>query len=120
MTYRCPRCQSESVETNDIARKVGCTIGAIAGAAGVVTRGVNGTEVGVVARLMIGAAEGALGSFAGSVVGALVGGAAGGRAGARLGEVIDENILKNFLCLACKDSFSATEIDPIDTPFSEQ
>lgn len=119
MTYRCPRCFSSSISTNDYARKAGCAIGAIAGAAGGVAGAVSGAEIGVAAGLTAGPLGAALGGIAGAVVGAFLGGAVGGNAGVAFGEIVDEKILNNFVCLACEFRFGGMDIEGPDQPFHE-
>ena len=48
-----------------------------------------------------------VGSFLGAVIGAMLGGTTGALAGAKLGEVVDGRILDNYLCLACRYTFSS-------------
>lgn len=94
MTDQCPSCQSASVITKDIARKIGAIIGTVGGAA----RGVTGATAGPAGIIA--------GGMAGAILGGLAGAATGCIAGAKLGEVIDERVLDNYVCLDCGLSFS--------------
>lgn len=106
MTLKCPKCQSERIETKNYAKKTGSTIGTVAGAARGAAVVVAGAEIGATAGLIAGPVGVTIGSIAGAIIGGLVGGAVGGAAGAMFGEVVDDNILDNYQCLACEYTFS--------------
>lgn len=109
--YACPRCNSHNVEQLGYGRRVGGTIGTVAGATGGVMTALlaarNGAAVGAVA--------GPVGAVAGGMVGALLAGltgaTVGGIAGSALGEVVDQNIIANHHCLHCDHTFSVSTDD---------
>lgn len=102
MALKCPKCESERIDTKDIARKTGGSVGTVTGAVGGAVGALSGVEIGG----SVGSLVGPIGTFWGAVMGALIGGATGCVVGASLGEVIDQHILDNCLCLRCGYSFS--------------
>ncbi|WP_375233939.1 hypothetical protein, partial [Pseudomonas savastanoi] len=106
MTIQCPSCQSASVMTKDIAKKIGALIGTVGGAAQRVTGAMAGVEVGAIVGIVAGPPGVAVGGIAGAILGGLAGAATGCIAGAKLGEIVDERVLDNYHCLDCGLSFS--------------
>lgn len=100
----CPKCHSPHIETRNRARKIGCAVGAIAGAISAVV--VAGFETGANVVRIVGPTDPVYGNVASTIVAALVGATAGGTTGVRLGEVIDEKVLDNYLCHHCGHAFS--------------
>lgn len=103
----CPNCQSVRIGTRNTGRKTGGAIGTVAGAASGAAGALGGAEIGGSVGAVAGPAGALLGAFAGAILGGLFGGAAGGAVGASLGETVDTNILDNYRCLDCGESFSA-------------
>lgn len=106
---RCPRCLSPRVDTRNLARKAGSTLGSVAGATGAMTAALAGAETGAVVGSFAGPAGTVFGGLAGAVIAGLVGSAAGCAAGSVVGSAIDEAVLDNHLCLACGHAFSAQQ-----------
>jgi predicted nucleic-acid-binding Zn-ribbon protein len=115
MTLICPKCNSEQIDTKNIAKKAGSTLGTVAGAVSVAAGVIRGAKVGASAGTLVGPVGAVLGSITGAILGGLVGGATGGAIGARLGEVVDTNILKNFECLDCGYQFHQSTSDPVSS-----
>lgn len=117
MTTKCPRCESETIETKNYAKKAGGTIGLVGGAASGIASAMSGAEIGAVVGATVGFIGGPIGSrigsLAGAIVGGLIGGAAGCVTGAKLGHVIDEQILDNYHCLDCDYHFSLKRGDDV-------
>lgn len=107
MHIHCPYCQSSKVITLDYGRKVGGTVGTIAGAATALPRTLIAVEAGLIASTIAGPPGFVVGTLAGYVLSGLVGGYIGNATGTALGEVIDDNILDNYRCLGCHRKFSA-------------
>lgn len=102
MSLKCPKCECERIDTKDIARKTGGSVGTLAGATGGALGALSGAEIGG----SVGTLGGPGGVVFGAIVGALIGGATGCILGASLGEAIDQHVLNNCLCLRCGYSFS--------------
>lgn len=99
----CPKCHSSQIETRNRARKLGCAIGALSGAASAMF------AASAKARAVAGLTGGPGAAFSiitSSVLAALISGAASSATGVKLGEVIDEKILNNYLCHSCGHTFS--------------
>lgn len=106
---RCPHCLSSRIDTRNLARKAGSTIGSVAGATGAMTAALAGAETGAVVGSFAGPAGTIFGGLAGAVIAGLVGSAAGCAAGSVVGAAIDDNVLDNHLCLACGHAFSVPQ-----------
>ncbi len=106
---RCPRCLSSRIDTRNLARKAGSTIGSVAGATGGMAAALAGAETGAVVGSFAGPAGTVFGGLAGAVIAGLVGSAAGCAAGSAVGAAIDDNVLDNHLCLACGHAFSVPQ-----------
>lgn len=106
MSVKCPRCNSEHVETRDLASKACGAVGAAAGAAAGVAGALNGAKLGARAGVVAGPAGAAVGTVIGAIIGGLFGAAAGASVGAKVGRVIDEKLLNNHHCLICDYTFS--------------
>lgn len=102
MTLTCPKCESDRIDTKNIARKTGGSVGTLAGATGGALGALSGAEIGG----SVGTLGGPGGIVFGTIVGALIGGATGCVLGASLGEAIDQHVLDNCLCLRCGYTFS--------------
>jgi hypothetical protein len=100
----CPKCHSVHVETRNRARKLGGTIGAVAGATSVMLAAAAKARTAAVQ--VTGPFAITLGGIATTIIPALISGAASGTTGVKLGEVIDEKILNNYLCHSCGHTFS--------------
>ena len=105
---RCPRCLSSRIDTRNLARKAGSTIGSVAGATGAMTAALAGAETGALVGSFAGPAGTVFGGLAGAAIAGLVGSAAGCAAGSVVGAAIDDNVLDNHLCLACGHAFSVS------------
>lgn len=46
MNLKCPKCECERIDTKDIARKTGGSVGTLAGATGGVLGALSGAEIG--------------------------------------------------------------------------
>lgn len=101
LAARCPKCQSASVESRNIARRFGGAIGVIVGA----TSGIAGA-LGIQGGVLTGPVRVLRGSVADVVIEGIVSGAMGCAAGSRLGSSIDMNILRNRHCRCCGHTFS--------------
>ena len=113
MKLRCPHCYSFDFHRPHHARKVGATIGIIAGSSSGLIGAATGAEIGAPLGMEIGLVLGppgaAVGGVAGAILGALIGGFTGCLAGARLGDSIDENILLPYVCQSCRRRFSVPD-----------
>lgn len=114
MKLKCPHCKSSSIRTLNYGRKLGGTIGTIAGAASNVTALIGGAKTG----LFLGAIVGGLqtGSLANAFIRALQGGIAGCAIGITLGNMIDNDILSNHQYLSCKHRFSIHKTHHLSFP----
>ena len=110
----CPKCQSAAVETRNLARRTGGTIGLIGGAVGGIASALSGAETGTVIGCLAGPVGCMIGTVTGAIAGGLIGGTTGCLTGSRLGQLIDEHILANFRCLDCGHRFNehGTSPDP--------
>lgn len=106
MILQCPKCKSVHINVRNHARKVGGTIGAIAGTFGGLSAIGYGARTGATAGLLFGPFCSTIGGISGAILAGLTGGAAGGSAGLALGELIDRKILNNLQCMSCNHSFS--------------
>jgi hypothetical protein len=106
MVYVCPACQSCRTEPRHIARRIGGAIGATAGGTSAAAAALSGAEIGAAAGTLGGPFGVLCGSIAGAIIAGLAGAAAGCVTGAALGETIDQKVLDNWLCRACRHTFS--------------
>lgn len=106
---RCPRCLSSRIDTRNLARKAGSTIGSVAGATGGMAAALAGAETGAVVGSFAGPLGTVFGGLAGAVIAGLAGSAAGCAAGSVVGAAIDANVLDNYRCLACQHVFSVVQ-----------
>lgn len=106
-TLHCPNCHSSRIETLNVARKAGGTIGSVAGATSGMAMAFSGAEAGAVVGAVGGPIGSIFGGLAGAVIAGLVGSAAGCAAGSAVGAAIDDNFLENFRCRSCGHSFGA-------------
>ncbi|WP_233444920.1 hypothetical protein [Paraburkholderia caribensis] len=106
-TLHCPNCRSSRIETLNVARKAGGTIGSVAGATSGMAMAFSGAEAGAVVGAVGGPIGSIFGGLAGAVIAGLVGSAAGCAAGSAVGAAIDDNLLENFRCRSCGHSFGA-------------
>ncbi|MGG1946840.1 hypothetical protein AB1286_18825 [Trinickia sp. NRRL B-1857] len=105
----CPRCHSSRIDTLNIARKAGTTIGSVAGATSGMAMALSGAEAGAVVGAVGGPIGSIFGGLAGAVIAGLVGSAAGCAAGSMVGGAIDENVLDNYRCRTCGHVFSVQQ-----------
>lgn len=104
---RCPQCGATRIEQRHRARRIGGTIGTIAGAIGGACRTLAGYEIGlVVGAATFGPPGAALGAISGAVISALMGGTTGWTIGTKLGAALDTSVLDNYRCLSCQHTFS--------------
>ncbi|HRH76714.1 MAG TPA: hypothetical protein PK129_05130 [Cellvibrionaceae bacterium] len=94
MNIVCPNCQSSNVRTLNRGKKIGGSIGVVAG-----------TLTGMRAGACFGVPGVIIGGVSGALFGAVSGGIAGAAAGTKLGEVVDNDILDNFECTSCDFAF---------------
>ncbi|UEP28012.1 hypothetical protein [Burkholderia sp. B21-007] len=105
----CPHCHSTRIETLNVARKAGGTIGSVAGATGGMAMALSGAEAGAAVGAIGGPIGSIFGGLAGAVIAGLVGSAAGCAAGSAVGAAIDDNILDNYRCRTCGHAFGAQQ-----------
>lgn len=104
---RCPRCQSSRIDTLNIGRKAGGTIGSVAGATSGMAMALSGAEAGAAVGAIGGPIGSIFGGLAGAVIAGLVGSAAGCAAGSVVGAAIDDNMLNNYRCRSCGHVFGS-------------
>lgn len=104
---RCPRCNSAHIDTLNVARMAGSTIGSVAGATGGFAMAISGAEAGAAVGAIGGPIGALFGGLTGAVLAGLLGSAAGNAAGSAVGAAIDENMLDNYRCLSCGHTFGA-------------
>lgn len=104
----CPRCNSRHVDTLNIGRRAGGTLGSVAGATGGVAMALSGAEAGAVVGAIGGPVGSIFGGLAGAVIAGLIGSAAGNAAGSVVGGALDDNVLDNYRCLSCGHTFGST------------
>ena len=110
MSVKCPACGSHHITTKDIGQTYGGAIGTVTGAVGAASRTWLGAETGAAIGSMAGPAGTLIGSIAGAILGGLVGGSAGHAIGGSVGKAIDLNILDNYECNQCGNTFSLTPL----------
>ncbi|WP_233411824.1 hypothetical protein [Paraburkholderia kururiensis] len=103
----CPRCHSRHIDTLDIGRRAGSTLGGAAGATGGVAMALSGAEAGALVGAIGGPVGSIFGGLAGAVIAGLIGSAAGSAAGSAVGSAIDDNLLDNYRCLSCGHTFGS-------------
>lgn len=101
----CPHCRSPRVETLNVARKAGGTIGSVAGATGGMAMALSGAEAGAAVGAIGGPIGSVFGGLAGAVIAGLLGSAAGCAAGSAVGSAIDDAVLDNYRCRSCGHAF---------------
>lgn len=106
MTIRCPECLSHAVEPRHLGRKVGATVGTVAGVAKGATDALIGKDVDATLFKLASRAGVSLGTLAGAILAGLASGATDGAAGARAGHILDEHVLRGFRCRTCGAHFS--------------
>ena len=104
---RCPHCGSVHLETLNVARMAGGTIGSVAGATSGFALALSGAEAGAAVGAIGGPIGAVFGGLTGAVLAGLLGSAAGNAAGSAVGAAIDENMLDNYRCLSCGHAFGA-------------
>ncbi|MGF6533226.1 DNA-directed RNA polymerase subunit RPC12/RpoP [Paraburkholderia sp. GAS206C] len=104
---RCPHCGSMHLETLNVARMAGGTIGSVAGATSGFALALSGAEAGAAVGAIGGPIGAVFGGLTGAVLAGLLGSAAGNAAGSAVGAAIDENMLDNYRCLSCGHAFGA-------------
>lgn len=104
-SVKCPRCESEHIETRNYAKKTGSAIGAVAGGTVGVAGALGGAEAGATVGLVAGPVGVAIGGIFGAIIGGLIGAVTGGAVGAQCGAIIDENALENYHCIECDYTF---------------
>jgi hypothetical protein len=107
---KCPVCQYEHIETRNIGKKAGGTIGTAAGAVAGASGAMSGAEVGATVGLVGGPVGVAVGGFFGAIIGGLIGAAAGHTVGTNIGKVVDDTMLENYYCPACDHTFGKNDI----------
>lgn len=107
---RCPHCRSPRVETLNLARKTGGTIGSVAGATGGMAMALSGAEAGAAVGAIGGPLGSVFGGLAGAVIAGLVGSAAGCAAGSAVGSAIDDAVLDNYRCRSCGHAFGTQHV----------
>lgn len=90
MSLQCPCCQPPRIAMSTPARRLGATVGAIGGAACVLSSAFFGRQTKDVALLL----------------GAIVGAANGCLVGAKLGLQLDHHVIDSNLCLICGHRFN--------------
>jgi hypothetical protein len=106
MTLICPKCHSERIDTRNLARKAGGTLGTLAGATSGAAGLFQGARAGWAAASIIAPQGMAYTRIAGAIIGGIVGATTGCAIGVSLGELVDDNVLDNYCCLACDYTFS--------------
>ncbi|WP_236872642.1 hypothetical protein [Burkholderia pseudomallei] len=106
-THGCPHCGSTRIETLNVGRRTGSTIGSVAGATGGFAMALSGAEAGAAVGAIGGPVGAVFGGLAGAVVAGLLGSAAGSVAGSAVGAVLDDNVFDNHRCLTCGQSFGS-------------
>lgn len=91
----CPNCQSSNVRALNLGKKIGGSIGVVAGALTGIRAGASFGVPGII-----------IGGVSGALFGAVSGGIGGAVAGTKLGEIVDNDILDNFECSSCDFAFS--------------
>lgn len=106
--HGCPHCGSTRIDTLNIGRRAGSTLGSAAGATGGVAMALSGAEAGAAVGAIGGPVGAVFGGLAGAVIAGLLGSAAGSIAGSAVGGVLDDNVFDNHRCLSCGHTFGAT------------
>lgn len=104
---RCPHCDSTRIDTLDVGRRAGGTIGSVAGATGGFAMALSGAEAGAAVGAIGGPVGSIFGGLAGAVIAGLLGSAAGCAAGSAVGAAIDDNLLPNYRCRSCGHVFGS-------------
>lgn len=102
----CPRCQSERIETRSYGKKIGGTVGAVAGIGSGMALILSGADIRAAIGSVADPADTMASGLAGGVLAVLMSGSAGCAAGAAFGNVIDENVLDKYRCVECGHAFS--------------
>lgn len=100
--------ESSRIDTLNIGRKAGGTIGSVAGATSGMAMALSGAEAGAAVGAIGGPIASIFGGLAGAVIAGLVGSAAGCAAGSVVGAAIDDNMLNNYRCRSCGHVFGST------------
>ncbi len=106
--HSCPHCGSARIETLNVGRKTGGTIGSVAGATSGFAMALSGAEAGAAVGAVGGPVGAVFGGLAGAVIAGLLGSAAGSVAGSAVGGVLDDNVFNNYRCLTCGHGFGST------------
>tara|TARA_B100001059_G_scaffold229851_3_gene263097 strand:- start:10581 stop:11141 length:561 start_codon:yes stop_codon:yes gene_type:complete len=105
MIPTCPACHSDQIQHCHYGKRVGGTIGTVAGA----FSGASGATAGALEGARIGATvmrfAGPTATASGAVLGAISGGLIGCVAGLKLGEVVDQELLCRYRCTQCGKHF---------------
>ena len=118
MHHTCPKCTSPRILVRNRGKKVGSTLGTVAGALG--------TAVGILRSIDLDTTGDTLdttwlvlATATGVILSGLMGGSTGGAVGAKLGEVVDNNVLDNYQCLSCGQCYSQPNTSPPDQAYPD-
>ncbi|AYQ26567.1 MULTISPECIES: hypothetical protein [unclassified Polaromonas] len=113
MALICPSCHKEDVTHKNLARKIGCTIGALAGAASGVSGILSAARLGLVVGTPAGPAAALLTAIASATLRGIAGATAGGGLGHALGSMLDKHVLQSDSCPHCGFSYVSEEAEPM-------
>jgi hypothetical protein len=97
----CPNCHHEDWRNRNLARRVGGTVGAVAGAASGVSGILAAARVGMIVGAVAGPAGSVMTAIAAATLRGIVGGTIGCEVGTALGGLIDKHVLENDCCRNC-------------------
>lgn len=102
----CQFCGSSRVTTRQWGKRLGCTVGGVAGALSGASAALSCGEIGACAGVLAGPAGMAIGGVAGVLLGGLAGAAVGCMAGEESGSVFDGRVFHDHQCEECGHSFT--------------
>jgi hypothetical protein len=114
MASICPHCHSKDVRAKNLARRVGGTVGALAGAASGVSGILGAARLGLVIGAPAGPVAAVLTAIASATLRGIVGATIGCEVGTVLGGLIDKYVLENDACSNCGSSVKRGAMDSSD------
>lgn len=109
MAVLCPSCGSQFIVTKNNGKKIGASVGLIAGGITGISRATSCTVTGIRISSIAGPTGSAICGVGGAIIGGLLGAASVGSAGAKIGEQFDDNVLDNYECQHCSHTFAKKE-----------
>lgn len=109
----CPNCHHEDGRNRNLARRIGGTVGGVAGAACGVSGILSAARLGMIVGAVAGPAGSVVTAVAAATLRGIVGGTIGCEVGTALGGLLDKHVLQNDACRHCGFPHDHEEAPPV-------